>query len=219
MNIKLKNINKSFGEKVIFSNFNLDIESGSIVIITGDSGSGKTTLLNIIGTIEGCDGVILYDDKPLKSKKEILQIRRNNISFIFQNYGLIDNETVYDNFKVIQNFKKANKNLIDNVLRKVGLSGFGERKVFELSGGEQQRVAISKAIIKNAALILADEPTASIDEHNKKMVIDLLKKINEEGKTIIIVTHDLDFHKHFKNPHLVNIWSLIFNIFALIMIL
>lgn len=201
--VEIKNINKSFGDKIIFSDFNLEIESESIVIISGESGSGKTTLLNIIGTIEDYEGTILYDGKRLKNKKEILRMRRDELSFIFQNYGLIENETVYENFKVIQNYKN-NKHRIKEVLSMVGLQGFGTRKVFELSGGEQQqRAAISKAIFKNASLILADEPTASIDDKNKHIVIELFKNINKQGKTIIVVTHDLDFYKNFDNPMLV----------------
>lgn len=161
----------------------MEIESGSIVIISGESGSGKTTLLNIIGTIEDYEGTILYDGKRLK-KKEILTMRRDELSFIFQNYGLIENETVYENFKVIQNYKN-NKHRIKEVLSMVGLQGFGTRKVFELSGGEQQqRVAISKAIFKNASLILADEPTASIDDKNKHIVIELFKILISKVKQL-----------------------------------
>ncbi len=205
MKIEIKNLSKRFESKELFKDYNLTIPSKTITIVMGDSGSGKTTLLNMIGTIEDYDGMIYYDGSSYAREKEKRLLRRNHISFIFQNYGLIDNETVYDNFKVIQNLNKNDQHKIDDALSAVGLFNFGKRKVFELSGGEQQRVAIAKSIVKDSDLILADEPTASIDNENKDLVLKLLNDMNQKGKTIVIVTHDHDIKEYFPQANLISL--------------
>jgi putative ABC transport system ATP-binding protein len=107
---------------------------------------------------------------------------------LFQNYALIDDETVYDNLSIV--LKKKDYNKIEDVLKKVGLAQYSNRYVYSLSGGEQQRVAIARLLLKSCELVLADEPTGSLDYDNKKEVCQLLKQMNQEGKTIIVVTHD-----------------------------
>ena len=193
----LKDIKKQFGTKVLFRELNLEIEEGEFIAITGGSGSGKTTLLNIIGLIEkSTQGTVsIYDLNDLKpnTKKSELAIRKY-IGYLFQNYALMDNETVADNLKIGLRYRKMDKKeekaAIQNSLKKVGLEGYEKRKVFELSGGEQQRVAIARILLKPSKLILADEPTGSLDPENRDIVMNLLKEMNREGKTVIIVTHD-----------------------------
>lgn len=193
--IDLKNISKSYGRKIIFNNFSLHINSKEMVAITGVSGSGKSTLLNIIGLIESVDkGIVSIDGyeniKPQSSKA--IKIIRKDISYLFQNFALIDDETVGYNLMLALKYTNCNKKLaIEQALDEVGLRGFEKVKVFRLSGGEQQRVALARLMLKPSKIILADEPTGSLDEHNRDIVISTLKRIKEgDDKTVIIVTHD-----------------------------
>lgn len=195
--VKLENIYKRFGEKVIFDGFSLDIEQGDYVSIMGESGRGKTTLLNIMGMLERPDSgnVIVCGKKNAKFiSKATRELRRNDISYLFQNYGLVDTDTVGENLKMVLKHKKmpaGEKNKqIDDALKQVGLSGFRKRKVFTLSGGEQQRVALAKVILKNPKIIFADEPTGSLDAKNRDYVLQIMERLNRQGKTIILVTHD-----------------------------
>ncbi|EGO88877.1 putative bacteriocin export ABC transporter [Clostridium botulinum C] len=195
--ISLKNITKKFGNKVIFKNFNLNIKKGDFVSIMGPSGTGKSTLLNIIGLLESKDsGYIKILDylNPKFNSKEGVYLLRKEISYLFQNYGLVENKTVNYNLKMATHFLKLSKNeenkKIKDALSKVGLENIENEKVYSLSGGEQQRVALAKIILKPSSIILADEPTGSLDEKNRDIVLKILKKFNEDGKTIIVVTHD-----------------------------
>lgn len=191
--INIKNLNKKFGNKVLFNNLCLSIEGAKLTFIYGESGSGKTTLLNIIGLIEPYDsGEIIYNDKLIVTSKDKRFMRRDKIGFIFQDFGLIENETVRQNFNLLYKTKKLKDKdyQITKVLNSVGLNDFLSRPIYELSGGEQQRVAIAKIILKDPNIILADEPTASLDEENKDMVISHLRKMSNNGKTVIVVTHD-----------------------------
>lgn len=200
--ISLNNICKSFGSKVIFDNFNLNVEQGEFLCITGASGKGKTTLLNIIGLLEkqdsGSVNILEYDNPVLDSKSGV-HLLRNEISYLFQNYGLVDNQTVEYNLKIATRFlkltKEEEKAKIEEVLDTVGLSGYEKNKIFQLSGGEQQRVAMARILLKPTSIILADEPTGSLDADNREMIMSLLTKVNELGKTIIIVTHDKEVVK------------------------
>ncbi len=193
--VKLNKINKSFNKKEVLKDFSLEIKSGEMVAITGSSGCGKTTSLNIMGLIEKADSgtVDIFDIKnALPNTKKSHKAIREYIGYLFQNYALIDNETVEQNLEIgLRYVKKANhKKLIKTALEAVGLENFEKRKIFELSGGEQQRIAIARVMLKPSKLILADEPTGSLDSVNRKLVMDLLIKLNEMGKTVIIVTHD-----------------------------
>lgn len=191
--IEIKNLNKKFGNKILFNNLSLTLCDSKLTFIYGESGSGKTTLLNIIGLIESYDnGEVFYDGKLIVNSKEKRLMRRDKIGFIFQDFGLIENETVKDNFNLLYKTKKLKDadNLINDSLNKVGLNGFIDRPIYELSGGEQQRIAIAKIILKDPNIILADEPTASLDIDNKQIVMNYLRKMAEEGKTVVIVTHD-----------------------------
>lgn len=200
--VKVINLNKNFGSRNILNNFNLSIEEQEIITITGKSGCGKSTLLNIIGLLdEYTSGSLLINGKEISkiSSKEAVLLRRYHIGYIFQNYALIERSTVEENLKLAARYtsEKDKKGIIQQALSKVGLEGYEKKKVYELSGGEQQRVAIARVFIKPCSLILADEPTGSLDSANKLLVLNLLEQLRQEGKTVIIVTHDLDIAERF----------------------
>ncbi|WLV77525.1 ABC transporter ATP-binding protein [Lacticaseibacillus parahuelsenbergensis] len=195
--IDLTNVTKTFASKTIFDNLNLHIETGEMVAIMGPSGSGKSTLLNIIGLIDDfSSGTYEFDGvKNIKpNSRQANRTIREKISYIFQDFALIDDETVGQNLAIAQKYLKLNKaqrqKQIDDALQTVGLNGYADRKIFELSGGEQQRVAVARCLIKPSKLILADEPTGSLDGDNRSLILNELKNINRLGKTVIIVTHD-----------------------------
>ena len=195
--IEINKINKSYGEKKVLTDFSVKIEAGEMVAIMGESGKGKSTILNIIGLIESIDSgsITIKGETFMKPNKSIVNnMLRNNINYLFQNFALLDNETVYYNLNLALNYvrcsKVEKKKLIKESLEKVYLNGYENRKIYELSGGEQQRVSVARAILKPGEIILADEPTGSLDEKNRGIILSLLKEINSQGKTIIIVTHD-----------------------------
>lgn len=195
MKIKVKDLCKSFGNLTLFDHLTLEIPEKEITCIYGTSGCGKTTLLDIIGFIEPYQsGKIFYDGKQMRNKASQRKMLRDNIGFIFQDFGLIESETIINNLKIVKKIKKMphKEKRIKEVLNSLQLDMDLNRKVYELSGGEQQRLAIAKIILKNPDLILADEPTASLDLGNKEIILNLLKQFSTEGKTVIIVTHDKD---------------------------
>lgn len=187
--IEIKELCKKFDDKILFSDYNLTIEDGEFIVLSGESGAGKTTLLNMIGGLEPIDsGKILVDGKDITKRKNKLQYYRDVVGFLFQNFALVDKKTVKQNLKLV---KKKSKNgiTIEEALEKVGLSDKINTKVYKLSGGEQQRVALARLIVKNSNIILADEPTGSLDEKNAQGVMKILMDLNKEGKTVILVTH------------------------------
>lgn len=193
MKIEIQNLKKSFNQKVLFQNLSFTIHSHEMTCIYGPSGCGKTTLLGILGMIENKDsGIIRYDGKVNFTNKEKRDFLSKKVSFIFQNFGLIENETVYENLLILQSVRssKNKKEKVFEALKKVGLENTIHQKVHELSGGEQQRIALTKIFLKNSDLILADEPTASLDRENKKIILNYLKEMVKDGKTVVIVTHD-----------------------------
>lgn len=187
MTIDLLNVSKSFGSKKIFTDLNLRFESGKSYALIGGSGSGKSTLLNIIGRLEKIDsGNVLVDKQDIWKIKE-RTFFKNTVGYVFQNYSLIDNKTVYDNLKLITKDKKT----ITDVLEKVGLSSdYLHQKIYELSGGQAQRVAIARMLMKPRKIILADEPTGALDDEIGKEIIRLLLNERDEDKYVIIATHD-----------------------------
>ena len=195
--IQLENITKTIGKKVILENLSLKINQGDLVAIVGKSGSGKSTLLNLLGLIDGdySGRYEIFGQKnvPVNSAKS-QAIIREHISYLFQNFALIDNETVEYNLmlalKYVKLSKKDKVKKIEEILERVGLPSTLHQKVSELSGGEQQRIAVARAILKPSQLLLADEPTGSLDPENRDLVLNFLLDMNKEGKTVIIVTHD-----------------------------
>ena len=197
--IELKNITKGFGQKAVLDNVNLKVNKGEMIAIMGSSGSGKSTLLNIIGLIEKPDsGTILLNNKIYDKidDHQTTLAHRNLIGYIFQNFALIDNETVSQNLDVALTYsnisKKDRQNKKMEVLKYVGLQNKIDSKIYELSGGEQQRVSLARVMLKPCEIILADEPTGSLDEETSEEILKILKHLNQQGKTILIVTHNVD---------------------------
>lgn len=193
--IRVYNLGKRYGKKVVLRKVSFDIEDGEVVAITGESGKGKTTILNLISLLDReYEGKIEIDGKSDFSKKEIIDMQRNKISYLFQNYALVESETVEKNLRIALYFRKNvnKKSSIRKALKLVGLDGIEKRHVYELSGGEQQRVALARAYLKNPKYIFADEPTGNLDKANRDLVFDILKKMNKTGITVIFVTHDME---------------------------
>lgn len=194
--ITLKNVKKVYGKnQVLFENLSLEIEKGEFVGLVGRSGAGKTTLLNIIGLITDISaGTITIDGHQNVSmnSKDAMILRRYTIGYLFQNYGLIEDESVLWNLKLALEYKKEKLKLIDKYLKQFELTDMLDKKVYQLSGGEQQRIAIIKLILQGSRIILADEPTSGLDRENESIVMKLLKELNENGITIIMVTHNMN---------------------------
>ena len=187
--ICIHGLSKSFDEKVIFDNFNIDIADGEFVIFAGNSGCGKTTLLNMIGGLEDpAEGSIVVDGIDICKEKNKKDYFSYKVGFLFQNFALLESKTVRQNLELIQ--KKARTEFsISEVLKAVGLADKEDTKIYKLSGGEQQRVALARLMLKKCDIILADEPTGSLDMGNANAVMDILHQLNKQGKTIIVVTH------------------------------
>ena len=198
--IALKNINKKFGEHEIFRDFSLEIPEGDFVCITGASGRGKTTLLNIIGMLESPDsGSVTVNgvENPKLNKPAGRKLLKKDIFYVFQNYGLVEDQTVKYNLKIAGYFTKKTKDSdLEAALAKVGLGPeFLKSKIYTLSGGEQQRCALARMYLKEHSIILADEPTGSLDAANREKIMEILSSMNAEGHTVVVVTHDPEVTK------------------------
>lgn len=201
--VKLKNISKSYYQHNVFHDFNLEIDEGEFVIISGKSGSGKSTLCNIIGLLDKPDqGKVFIKDQEIDYKdSKIAKLLSKNISYLFQNFALIDNKTVGYNLELVYPSKKERKNnrkLIEEKLSEVGMEGTYDKYIYECSGGQQQRVAIARLLLKQGDIIICDEPTGSLDEENKMLVMNLICDLHKKGKTIIMVTHDKTLYSYAK---------------------
>ena len=187
MTIEIVNVTKKYGSKEIFTDLNLTFEAGKSYALIGGSGSGKSTLLNIIGRLEKIDsGKVLVDKQDIWKTKEGTYFK-NTIGYVFQNYSLIENKTVYDNLKLLNKDKK----IISEMLEKVGLSrDYLKHKIYELSGGQAQRVAIARMLMKPRKIILADEPTGALDSEIGNEIINLLLSEAAKNNYVIIATHD-----------------------------
>lgn len=193
--IKIHQLTKTFGDRTVFSNLNLNFDAGKVYALIGNSGCGKTTLLNMLAKLEPYDqGSIQYKGKDLRKIKPTNYFR-NELGYLFQNFGLIDNKTVSENLdlglighKLDKQKKRETK---EEVLDRVGLSYIQlDQKVYELSGGEAQRVALAKIILKDPPLILADELTAALDPETSQEIMDLLLTLKNKERLIIIATHN-----------------------------
>lgn len=197
--IQLINITKKYKNNLIFKDYSVNLHKGDFVSIYGESGSGKSTLLNIIGLLDNFDsGRIDIDEaKDIKlNSKEAKIVRREKVSYLFQSYALVDEMTVLENLNIALEYKNLTKkdkiNQIKSVLDELNMTDKMNNYVYELSGGEQQRIAMARVLLHDTPIILADEPTGSLDDKNKEVIINLLKKESSKGKTIIIATHDKD---------------------------
>lgn len=192
--ISIKHIQKKFGEKDVFKDLSMEIPNNSFVVITGESGCGKTTLLNMLGYLEKPDaGDIVVDGKSLKDIKQ-REFFRNYVGFLFQNFALVENKTVRANLNIIKKINRTDLTM-EEALAKVGLEDKADTAVYKLSGGEQQRVALARVMLKQCRYILADEPTGSLDEKNANIVMSHLHELKEAGKTVIMVTHNREYLK------------------------
>jgi putative ABC transport system ATP-binding protein len=197
MFIKVENLKKSYktGEVTtkVLKGVGMYLNKGEIGVILGPSGSGKSTLLNILGGIDRCDsGMVTVDNIEVTklSDDKLTDYRRENVGFIFQFYNLIPNLTVGENIEVVSNISKSPLNT-DEVLKAVDMLDKKHRFPRELSGGEQQRVSIARAIVKNPKLLLCDEPTGALDFTTSREILKLLQKINKDfGTTILMITHN-----------------------------
>ena len=194
--IELQHIWKQFGSRVIFSDLSLNFQGGMVYALIGDSGCGKTTLLNMLAKLETFDkGEIFYKGNSLTSIKNE-EFYRNELGYLFQNFGLLESQTIRENLELGMIGKKKNKKqekerLLLQALQAVRLDYLNlNQKIYELSGGEAQRVALAKIILKNPPLILADEPTASLDPKNSKEIMEILLELRNANRTIIIATHN-----------------------------
>ena len=193
-------LNKSFGSNTVLHNISFEIESGESVALVGPSGCGKSTLLNIIGLLETLDsGTINLEGRayPSINSKKATLMRRTEINYLFQSFALINDWKVSKNLLLALQYTKLSKQeqerLIRTALENYGIDEKFDAVVNELSGGEKQRVAIARAMIKPGNLILADEPTGSLDKAMATIVIDsLLDSVHANHKTLLMVTHDMD---------------------------
>lgn len=202
--LKLENVNKIYNYKKkhiaqinALSNVNIAINKGDMIAVLGKSGSGKSTMLHIFGCLDmptSGDYLIQGINVKNKSDKELARIRNEVFGFVLQDFGLIDHLTVKENISIPLAFSKKRvknkKYICDEILKKVNMEAMADKQVSMLSGGEKQRVAIARALINDPEVILADEPTGSLDTENGKIVMDIFTMLNSEGKTVVLVTHD-----------------------------
>lgn len=206
--IKLKDINKYYKvgkEKFhVLKSLNIDIEEGDFVMIMGKSGSGKTTLLNVLAFLDKFDdGSYFFNYENVSNLNENQRsiFRNKHIGFIFQQFNLIETLNIYQNIELPLIYdgklnKSERENIIKEKLKQVGLLDKIKSMPLQLSGGQQQRVAIARSLVNNPKLIFADEPTGALDSETSTDIMNLLKDLNNQGKTIIMVTHDADLIKY-----------------------
>lgn len=205
--IEIKDVNKIYkmGEIEFYAlkDINLTINSGDFLVITGPSGSGKSTLMNIVGCLDipSNGEVYLHDSDITKmSESNLARLRGKTIGFIFQQFNLMPSLTAYENITLPLEFQKYDVSEIEKeanrVLSLVNLTDRAHHLPKELSGGQQQRVAIARALSGNPEIILADEPTGNLDSKTGIFIMDFLKELHKKGKTIILVTHDLNVAKY-----------------------
>lgn len=207
--LQLKNVHKDYqmGDSIIHAveDVNLEVKQGDFIAIVGPSGSGKSTMMNLVGALDlATEGDIFLDDLNIEHLEEsaLAQIRGKKIGFIFQTFNLIPTQTALENVMLPMMFQGVSKEKrlerAQELLKKVGLEDRMEHLPNELSGGEQQRVAIARALANDPEIILADEPTGNLDTKTGEEVMKMFEQLNKKGKTVIVVTHDLELAKRTK---------------------
>ena len=198
--IKLSHVSKKYRttelETTALDGIDFSLESGEFVAVMGPSGCGKSTLLNIVGLIDSpSSGEFFFGEREISrySENRLANLRKGNVGFIFQSFNLIDELNVYENVELPLLYQKVSKpqrrNLVREALELVGLSARAKHKPDQLSGGQQQRVAVARAVVGNPKLILADESTGNLDSKNGEEVLGMLTTLNEQGTTVLMVTH------------------------------
>lgn len=206
--IELRGINKIYNYKKenefqALYNIDLKIEKGQMVAIMGRSGAGKSTLLHVLGFIDIFEsGEYYLDGEKVDGFGEVerARIRNKNFGIIMQDFALVDNFTVFENVMLPLDFskdkhKRGKRDRVNLALKVIGIDGLSEKRVSKLSGGQKQRVAIARAIVNNPSIILADEPTGALDSKTADEIMQVFRQLNEDGKTIIIITHDINVAK------------------------
>jgi putative ABC transport system ATP-binding protein len=198
--IKLSQVSKKYRttelETTALDGVDFALDNGEFVAVMGPSGCGKSTLLNIVGLIDSpSSGEFFFGEREISrySENRLADLRKGNVGFIFQSFNLIDELNVYENVELPLLYQKVSKpqrrNLVREALELVGLSPRAKHKPDQLSGGQQQRVAVARAVVGNPKLILADEPTGNLDSKNGEEVLGMLTTLNEQGTTVLMVTH------------------------------
>jgi putative ABC transport system ATP-binding protein len=198
--IRLSQVSKKYRttemETTALDRVDFELKSGEFVAVMGPSGCGKSTLLNILGLIDNpTSGKYFFFDEEISSYSEnrLADLRKGNVGFIFQSFNLIEELDVFQNVELPLLYQKVSKvqrrSLVREALQLVGLSARGKHKADQLSGGQQQRVSVARAVVSSPKLILADEPTGNLDTKNGEEVMTMLKRLNEQGTTICMVTH------------------------------
>lgn len=199
--IELKDAVKIYDKSAVkvtaLNGLSLNVSEGDFLAVMGTSGSGKSTLLNILGGMDTLtSGEYLFDGKHIEkySQRQLDLFRKENIAFVFQNFALMNSFTVYENLEMPLQTKKYGKSerreMIEKNLELLGIADLKKKLPGELSGGQQQRCAIARALVMDSRIILADEPTGSLDTKNSENIMELFTSINEIGKTILVITHD-----------------------------
>lgn len=199
MIFEANNLSIEIDKKQIITNFTFPVKAGDFVLITGKSGTGKTTLINNLSLLEKTYTGSLNYEKFDSTKKNIQMIRKNVISYMFQNYGLLENMTVLENLKLAIKYNKSfKKNDLTLLLEKFSLpESILKKKVFLLSGGEQQRIALIRSLLKPFDIIFADEPTGNLDDENAEFIIEYFQYlVTEKNKAVVMVTHDKQLLKY-----------------------
>ncbi len=198
--IRLKNINKIYSnyenETKALNDISLEIGQGEMLAITGTSGSGKSTLLHLLGGLDmPTSGEYFFDELEVSkmNDRELHAFRKQNIGFVFQDFALIGRYTAFENMELplIARGVKNRREIVMNCMKRLGIDHLAGKRPAHMSGGQQQRVAIGRALVSNARILLCDEPTGALDGKTGGEVMDLLEEINREGKTVIVVTHDI----------------------------
>ena len=192
--LELKNISKIYGELHALDNVSLKIDKGEWIAIMGPSGSGKSTMMNIIGCLDKpSTGEVIFDGRDIskESNRRLTELHRDKIGLVFQQFHLINYLNAVENVMVAQYYHSMpdEKEALE-ALERVGLKERAKHLPSQLSGGEQQRVCIARALINSPELILADEPTGNLDEANENIVLDIFRQLHREGTSLIVVTHD-----------------------------
>ncbi|NLL75290.1 MAG: ABC transporter ATP-binding protein [Erysipelothrix sp.] len=203
MNLELRNVNRIYEtdglRKQALKDITIKISSGDQIMILGASGSGKSTLLNIIGLLDkGYEGQYLIDgiERKTLTEKEQATLRSRLFGYVFQDFVLVENETIFENVRIPLIYstieKSKHKAMIETALEGVGLAGMSRKRVKYLSGGERQRVAIARALVNQPKIVIADEPTGSLDKITREQVLDIIYNYLDEDKILLFVTHDLE---------------------------
>ncbi|KQQ04182.1 MULTISPECIES: ABC transporter ATP-binding protein [unclassified Rathayibacter] len=186
-------LTKGYGRRSLWSGLDVTVASGSTLALTGASGSGKSTLLNCLGLLDAPDsGSIEVDGEEITRLRASgrRRFRRHRLGYLFQSYALVDTATVEQNLAIALGERRGRAGRFEGALDRVGLGGRGRERVSRLSGGEQQRVALARLLVKSPTVVLADEPTGALDSENAAMVLDVLTELAGHGASVVVATHD-----------------------------